>query len=210
MKKLRTKKSVNSRTANLLIQQEIIEMVMYIINDIKGWLLPLFIDRASYQVNPVNFKEDILYSPYTKIEYHRIYDVYNNVPVTIFSKAFLRNGHPIWITWSFVSNVSIMLTVYDQHFFLRYAERMGIGFSPTLIADYCLNHQSLCFIRNSSSDTSSEDVMCKIDEGIILGKRIAPNIVLAKTFVSYDMAFQDQLPEPIVDIEEMEVSNEGE
>ena len=185
-------------------------MMMYIINDIKGWLLPLFIDNASYQVNPVNFKEDILYSPYTKIEYHRIYDVYNNVPVTIFSKAFLRNGHPIWITWSFVSNISIMLTVYDQHFFLRLAERMGKGFDPALIADYFLNHQSLCFIRNSSSDTSSEDVMCKIDEGIILGKRIAPNIVLAKTFVSYDMAFQDQLPESIIDVEEMEVSNEEE
>ena len=193
MKKLQTKKSSNPRIANLFNRQEIVELSTYVINDIKAFLVPLFIGKASYQMNPVNFREELFWGPNTQIEYHRIYDVYNDVPVTVFCKPFRKNGTPLWITWTFVSNVSVMLVAFEEHFFMRYANRTGRKLSPDLISNFFFLYQSMPFTRNTSCGTSSEDVVCNIDEGMILGKRIGANIILAKTFVSKNMLFPGQL-----------------
>lgn len=177
--------TLESRTRNLLAYSEICNIVLTMSIDITTWLLNICLGSTTITLKDKNIQMDVLPSPLNGIPYFRIYDINTGNPIWVYANPNMKDGYKLWITWAFVSNVSVLYFVFDKHFFERYSERTGVAFDNQLIPQFfyktlgCFN-----FIESNKATTSCEDLVCYIQEGEIRAKRIAPNIVYAKTFIN--------------------------
>lgn len=83
-----------------------------------------------------------------------------------------------------------ILIIYLPHFYKRYRERMKLGTklkTEQLMRRYLRNNTS----GYNTSETLDVEVTTK--EGIGLGQYLFPNVMLLKTFITYDMSYGDQV-----------------
>lgn len=97
-------------------------------------------------------------------------------------------------TWA---DKKLILIVYPPHFFSRFAKRMNLNLTGVaLIKRYFEINNSYAFDLDSSliDDTCKQNIYGSSLEGIALGlKSVEHNIILFKTFITYEMTKGSQI-----------------
>lgn len=94
-------------------------------------------------------------------------------------------------TWA---DKKLILIVYPPHFFSRFAERMNLSLTGVdLIKRYFEKNNSYAF-ELSIADNARQEIYGSSLDGVALGLRsIEHNIILFKTFITYDMSKGSQI-----------------
>lgn len=94
-------------------------------------------------------------------------------------------------TWA---GKKLILIVYPPHFFSRFAERMNLDLSGVdLIKRYFEKNNSYAF-ELGGADNGRQEIYGSSLDGVALGLRsIEYNIILFKTFITYDMSKGSQI-----------------
>lgn len=90
--------------------------------------------------------------------------------------------------------------IFQPHFFARYRERYDLTETGTdLIARYFVNNNNLYrdyqYPYNDNVPIAGRKVYGTSEQGVALGELITETAILFRTYVSYDMLFDDQITE---------------
>ena len=104
--------------------------------------------------------------------------------------ANFKNGYHVYFITRFKNNETV-LAIYPPHFFQRYAQRNKVDKSGLeLIRHYMeRNYNSMIFAEEVDEQ---ELLQGTTEEGISLGLKISEKVFVYKTFISWDMSFEDQ------------------